>query len=86
LSFDNLLKDLTSEKMIISNSLSFGLAKLKKKAHTSTIHTPLFRASFYFGIYLLSFYFDSLLKVVCHILSFDNLLKDLTSEKNDHLQ
>jgi len=25
-------------------------------------------------------------KIVCHILSFGNLLKDLASEKKDHLQ
>jgi len=29
---------------------------------------------------------NSLLKIVCHILSFDNLLKDLASEKKNHLQ
>jgi hypothetical protein len=30
--------------------------------------------------------FNRLLKFICHILSFGNLVKDLASEKNDYLQ
>jgi hypothetical protein len=71
LSFGNLIKDLANEKMMISNSLPFGLAKLKKTStpqlplhQTNSVHeglAPLFRTSFYFGIYLLSFYFGTII-------------------------